>query len=156
MTPSYEARLERARFDAGPDMERLSRLQFMRRLVHDLNNALSVITVNAGLLQSRNNGVNAIFIEFCRCVMPPNIQITSIFHEVPSQDGDIALTKLIELSCIIHEMIREDGVLGDDCILNRSIIIGIDKPCVDLLLVRTFFYILFASNYKDAKQYPDR
>ncbi|HET9948415.1 MAG TPA: histidine kinase dimerization/phospho-acceptor domain-containing protein [Longimicrobiales bacterium] len=42
---------ERGRSGPARDQDREARLLFMRRLIHDLNNALSVITINVGLMQ---------------------------------------------------------------------------------------------------------
>jgi len=38
--------------DPGPGSEREDRLRFMRRLVHDLNNSLSIITIDMGLMRT--------------------------------------------------------------------------------------------------------
>jgi hypothetical protein len=51
MNPAFQPGGDPARSAIGSRREQESTLIFMRRLVHDLNNALSVITIDAGLLR---------------------------------------------------------------------------------------------------------
>ena len=53
MNPLQRSGGESARAEAQRVSERLERLIFMKRLIHDLNNSLSVITVDVGLLRTQ-------------------------------------------------------------------------------------------------------
>jgi hypothetical protein len=56
MNFSHTRGSESARRAFHPEPEREERLVFMKRLIHDLNNALSVITIDVGLLQAEGGG----------------------------------------------------------------------------------------------------